>query len=66
MLKPDCYNCKHAGCDPDGPFCGHPESFKQTMFGRGFNMMRNNLMHPETSICGPEGKLFEQKEMNNA
>lgn len=57
----DCYDCKFAGCDPDGPYCGHPESFKQTIFGRGFNMMRNNLMYPETAVCGAGGRLFESK-----
>lgn len=61
MMEPNCYNCKHAGCDPDGPFCGHPESFKQTSFGRSFNMMRNETMHPATSVCGIDGKLFEEK-----
>jgi hypothetical protein len=57
----ECYDCKYACCDPDGPYCGHPESFKQTGFGRGFNMMRNAKMHPETAVCGAEGDLWEAK-----
>lgn len=62
MKTRDCYNCKHAGRDLDGPYCEHPESYKQTMFGRGFNMMRNTTLHPKTAVCGTEGKLFEPKE----
>lgn len=59
--KKDCYDCKHAGCDPDGPYCGHSESFKQTMYGRGFNMMRNEAANPDTAVCGSAGKFFEAK-----
>ncbi len=58
----DCNVCKYAGCDPDGPYCAHPKSFEQTMFGRGFNMMRNATLHTSTAVCGPDGKLFEPKE----
>jgi hypothetical protein len=57
----DCYQCKHAAADPDGPYCGHPESFKQTMFGRGFNSMRNPAIGPQ-AVCGLEGKLWEKKD----
>jgi hypothetical protein len=61
-LIPECGSCKYAGCDPDGTYCGHPESFKQTMFGRGFIMMRNDFAHPDTAVCGMEGKLWEEKK----
>jgi len=61
MTQRDCNPCRFAGCDPDGPYCGHPESFKQTMFGRGLNMMRNEKLHPDTAACGSDGKLWEAK-----
>jgi len=37
--KKECYNCKHSGCDPDGPYCGHPEAFALSCFGKSFNAM---------------------------
>ena len=61
-LIPECGSCKHAGCDPDGTYCGHLESFKQTMFGRGLNMMRNDLLYPDTAVCGLDGKLYEPRD----
>lgn len=52
----ECHACKHAGCDPDGPYCGHAEAFKKSMFGRGFNAMHND------GLCTTEARqLFEPK-----
>lgn len=56
----ECVNCKFAAFDPDGPYCGHPKSFEQTEFGRGFNAMRNG--DPDTAVCGVDGKLFESRK----
>lgn len=32
-------SCKHFGADPDGDYCGHPESLKITGFGLSTNAM---------------------------
>lgn len=51
----DCFNCKYCWCEcGEDIVCGHPESYKETSFGRSVNYARR-----EGNFCGPEGKLFE-------
>ena len=52
----ECHRCKHAGADPDGPYCGHPKSFEKTMFGCGFQRM-----HDEGLCTNDAKELFEAK-----
>lgn len=52
----DCNQCRHAGCDPDGPYCGHPHALKITGFGKSFAAMH------ELALCDRRrAQLFEQK-----
>lgn len=55
-----CNDCRHGTFDMDGPYCAHPEAFKESPPGRSTNFARK----PE-SYCGPEGKLFEKKKKGN-
>lgn len=35
----DANGCRHFGCDPDGDYCGHPQSLAITGFGLSTNAM---------------------------
>jgi len=50
-----CLTCKHSAADPDGAFCGHPKSFKMTIYGQGITLARS-----VSGVCGPSAKLFEK------
>lgn len=49
-----CFSCKFAGCDPDGTYCGHDQSFAQTGYGLSLRAMR-------AGPCGADYKLWEVK-----
>lgn len=56
-MKKECYTCKHAGCDPDGVYCGSKPSFDLTMFGAS-----PNRMHNEGLCTIDERQLWEAKD----
>lgn len=56
------HSCKHCGWDPDGHYCGHAESIKQTMFGRGLRAMRDPVVGKAEAVCGPDAKLWEKQD----
>jgi hypothetical protein len=58
----ECRDCKYASADPDGPYCGHPESFKISMFGGGLGRMRSSMKTETDGKCGPDGELWEERE----
>lgn len=60
-MSKECRDCKHAGFDMDGPYCGHSESFKISMFGVGFSRMRSSVKTETDGKCGPDGELWELK-----
>jgi hypothetical protein len=57
----DCYSCAHAGADPDGPYCGHPEALRRSGFGLSFNVMRGPCMGMPEGPCGTDGRLWEDR-----
>jgi len=56
MVK-DCNNCRYGSYDMDSDYCNHPESFKQSMFGKSLSAMRRGIK------CGPDGKLWEKRRV---
>lgn len=59
MSERACWNCKYAGCDPDGPYsyCAAPRVTAQHKWGLALSS--SNL----AQLCpAPEHPLFELKE----
>lgn len=59
MDKELCNMCRYCFCEcGEDIVCGHPQSFKETAFGRGVNYARR-----AGNFCGPEGRLFELRSV---
>ena len=55
MRDKDCRRCRFAAVDPDGGYCAHEQSLKESMgFGRSWATARR-----EGNFCGPNGKLWQ-------
>ena len=59
--RPDCFQCKHLGWDPDGIYCGHPIANERSIFGLSTNVMRGPCMGMPEGPCGKAGQLWEQR-----
>lgn len=69
-----CFDCAHCGMDMDmDPYCAHPQVTVTAPHGISVNRVRGtpapddakNYGHPEViGKCGPDGKLFEQREQH--
>jgi hypothetical protein len=64
-----CRECAHWAADPDDEYCAHPEVIKLTSAGSNLDRARGNISRkpknpeddPVFGLCGPEGKLWEQR-----
>lgn len=65
----ECRNCAHWAADPDDEYCAHPKATEISIFGinlgRGRGAIQFKPTKPEDDpafgICGPEGRLWEQR-----
>lgn len=60
QVEADCRTCKHAGADPDGPYCAHPEVLKK--FPSGLNLASQSTPRWQEDECGKAGRWWAQKE----
>lgn len=62
MTERTCQTCKYGGCDPDGPYCAHPDALKQS---GGFGLSLASLVIAK--LCRyPEHPLFTPYEKKEA
>lgn len=64
-----CRECAHWAADPDDEYCAHPKAVELSIFGISLKRGRGDIQFkpnkpeddPAFGICGPEGKLWEQR-----